>query len=294
MRVAVLGMGRMGQSVAVRLLDGNHEVVVWNRTAGRAGEALKAGAAEASSPAEAAEGTEAVLVSLANDDAVLNVVLGDDGVGPHLGGAVLVDLSTVAPTTSRRLREGWRPPRWSPRRSSGTTAVRSGAATYLVAGDDKVIERLQPVFAALSEKRKHIGADVGAATTAKLSATTCSCRASPPWPRRWPPDRRSAWATICCASCSARTRPCRRPRPSGSMTCSRATTRVGSLPGSAPKTSALPANWPKRAAQPPGRRRHRGPLRRARWPRPRRRRHRSRHRAVAPLTRGTSGGDRAP
>ena len=31
-----------------------------------------------------------------------------------------------------------------------------------------MIERLQPVFAALSEKRKHIGADVGAATTAKL------------------------------------------------------------------------------------------------------------------------------
>jgi len=169
MRVAVLGMGRMGKSVAVRLLDGNHEVVVWNRTAGRAGEALKAGAAEASSPAEAAEGTEAVLVSLANDDAVLNVVLGDDGVGPHLGGAVLVDLSTVAPTTSRRLREGVAPAEMvAAPILGGPTAVRSGAATYLVAGDDKVIERLQPVFAALSEKRKHIGADVGAATTAKL------------------------------------------------------------------------------------------------------------------------------
>ena len=34
-RIAVLGMGRMGQAAALRLLDAGHEVFVWNRTLGR-------------------------------------------------------------------------------------------------------------------------------------------------------------------------------------------------------------------------------------------------------------------
>ena len=36
MRLAVLGMGRMGHALAERLLSGGHEVTVWNRTAHKA------------------------------------------------------------------------------------------------------------------------------------------------------------------------------------------------------------------------------------------------------------------
>ena len=36
MRIAVLGMGRMGRAVAGRLLAGGHEVTVWNRSPGKA------------------------------------------------------------------------------------------------------------------------------------------------------------------------------------------------------------------------------------------------------------------
>ena len=38
MRLAVLGMGRMGHAVAERLLGGDHEVTVWNRTPRKAGD----------------------------------------------------------------------------------------------------------------------------------------------------------------------------------------------------------------------------------------------------------------
>ena len=47
MRLAVLGMGRMGHAVAERLLGGEHEVAVWNRTPGRCDDLLTRGAREA-------------------------------------------------------------------------------------------------------------------------------------------------------------------------------------------------------------------------------------------------------
>jgi 3-hydroxyisobutyrate dehydrogenase len=53
MKTAVLGMGRMGAALAGRLLAGGHEVLVWNRSPGKATDVVKAGAVEAGSLAEA-------------------------------------------------------------------------------------------------------------------------------------------------------------------------------------------------------------------------------------------------
>jgi 3-hydroxyisobutyrate dehydrogenase-like beta-hydroxyacid dehydrogenase len=44
MRLAVLGMGRMGHAVAERLLGGDHEVTVWNRTPHKADDLIAKGA----------------------------------------------------------------------------------------------------------------------------------------------------------------------------------------------------------------------------------------------------------
>ena len=37
MRIAIIGLGRMGHALADRSLEEGHEVGVWNRTPGRAG-----------------------------------------------------------------------------------------------------------------------------------------------------------------------------------------------------------------------------------------------------------------
>ena len=52
MEIAVLGMGHMGRALAGRLLDGGHQVKVWNRSKGRAGEVVSEGAREAASVPE--------------------------------------------------------------------------------------------------------------------------------------------------------------------------------------------------------------------------------------------------
>jgi 3-hydroxyisobutyrate dehydrogenase len=97
-RLAVVGMGKMGHAFAERLLGGGHDVCVWNRTPHKADDLVARGAREAATPARAAAGADATPTSLANDDVVLGTVTGHEGVAAGLGDGVLIDASTVSPT----------------------------------------------------------------------------------------------------------------------------------------------------------------------------------------------------
>lgn len=96
MKVAFLGLGRMGVLMARHVLDAGHELVVWNRTPGRAGDLVAAGASEAASPAEAAEGADAVVLMLFGPDSVREVL-------PQVlrPGLLVVDCTTVGPQAAR-------------------------------------------------------------------------------------------------------------------------------------------------------------------------------------------------
>ena len=106
MRITVLGMGNMGRAFAARAVQTGHQTTVWNRTPGRVADLVASGAIESNTSTEAVAGADAVLVVLADDAAVLDVCLGDDGVlaslEPH---AVFANVSTVSPDTARRLAE---------------------------------------------------------------------------------------------------------------------------------------------------------------------------------------------
>lgn len=103
MRLAVIGMGNMGRAFATRALERGHQVTVWNRSPGRATAVVAEGAVEA--PLESAVGeADVVLLVLSDDEAVLEVCGGDDGILASLGSStVLVNVSTVSPDTVRHL-----------------------------------------------------------------------------------------------------------------------------------------------------------------------------------------------
>ena len=185
MRLAVLGMGRMGHAVAERLLGGDHEITVWNRTPHKADDLVAKGAREASTPAAAAEETEATFTSLADDPAVRTVVTGQDGVAAGLGDGVLIDASTVSPDTTAHLADtvGGRllasPILGSP------TAVVSGDAAYLIGGPRELHDRLAPAYDVLAEagRRVYVGEDATVATTSTVGRTRPTST-SPTWHSR--------------------------------------------------------------------------------------------------------------
>lgn len=168
MQVAVLGMGNMGRALARRVLESGHQVRVWNRTPGRAEEVLEAGAVEADSPGAAAEGADAVLVSLSDDRAVREAVLASDLPG-RLGVGTLVDMSTVSPETSRAEAERVPGRRMVAAPVLGApAAVRSGQAAYVVGGPRAVVDALGPLWSALGDRHRWWSEDPGVATSLKL------------------------------------------------------------------------------------------------------------------------------
>lgn len=170
MRLAVLGMGKMGHAVAERLLGGGHAVTVWNRTPHKADDLVAKGVREAATPAGAAEATEATFASLADDDAVRTVVTGADGVAAGLGDGVLIDASTVSPETTAQINEAVSGRLLASPILGAPAAVVSGEAAYLIGGPREFYDRLRSAYEALAEqgRRRYVGDDAKVATTLKL------------------------------------------------------------------------------------------------------------------------------
>jgi 3-hydroxyisobutyrate dehydrogenase-like beta-hydroxyacid dehydrogenase len=109
MKIAFLGLGKMGTPMARRLLEAGHELTVWNRSPERAGPLVAAGAALAGSAAEAAREAGAVLTMLFDDAANEEVLFGSEdrataGVVDALRpGALHLAFSTISVGLSGRL-----------------------------------------------------------------------------------------------------------------------------------------------------------------------------------------------
>jgi 3-hydroxyisobutyrate dehydrogenase-like beta-hydroxyacid dehydrogenase len=172
MRVALVGTGRMGSAMGIRVADAGHDLMVFNRTRSRCEEvALRTGAQVADTCREAAEFAEVCLVSLADDAAVTATYLADDGLIAGLQpGAVVCDLSTVAPATIRGLT-----PLVAQKGatlidtpvSGSVSVVESGTLTVMVGGDQAALDRARPVLESFAKSIFYLG-DIGAGATMKL------------------------------------------------------------------------------------------------------------------------------
>ena len=79
-KIAFIGLGRMGQGMASRLLAAKHDVTVWNRSSDKAAALVSSGATLAGTPAAAAREADAIFTMLADDAAAERVWRAPDGV----------------------------------------------------------------------------------------------------------------------------------------------------------------------------------------------------------------------
>src|SRR5438876_4181196 len=96
-KVAFIGLGRMGHGMAGRYLDAGFSVAVWNRSKAKAEDLIARGARWAASPADAADGADAVVTMVADDEASRAVWLGKDGAAATMKtGSLAIECSTVS------------------------------------------------------------------------------------------------------------------------------------------------------------------------------------------------------
>jgi 3-hydroxyisobutyrate dehydrogenase-like beta-hydroxyacid dehydrogenase len=172
MRVALIGVGRMGSAMGARVAGAGHDLVVFNRTRQRAEDLAQRVPARVTDTArEAAMSADVCLVSLADDVAVTSTYLDDSGLIAGLqSGAVVCDTSTVAPATVRSLAPlvGQKNATLIDTPVSGSVStVESGTLTVMVGGDSAALDQARPVLDAFAKSIFHLG-DVGAGATMKL------------------------------------------------------------------------------------------------------------------------------
>jgi 3-hydroxyisobutyrate dehydrogenase-like beta-hydroxyacid dehydrogenase len=104
MKVAFIGLGRMGSGMARRILDAGHELRVYDAVAAATAPFGAAGATVAGSLAEVCAGRDVVVTMLVEDAAALDVALGAGGVCDSLPkGAIHMVMGTHGVATIRAL-----------------------------------------------------------------------------------------------------------------------------------------------------------------------------------------------
>jgi len=170
-KVGFIGLGRMGHGMAGRYLDAGFSVAVWNRSKAKAEDLIARGARWALSPADAADGADAVVTMVADDEASRTVWLGKDGAAATMkAGSLAIECSTVshqhALDMARDLRD--RALIYIDCPVTGLPqAAAAGRLTLLVGADAADLASAKPYLAPIGDVIRHFGA-VGTGTVFKL------------------------------------------------------------------------------------------------------------------------------
>jgi len=169
-RVALLGTGKMGSTIASRLAAAGFDLTVWNRTRQRA-EDLGIGRV-ADSPAAAVRAPDVIISSLTGPDAVRAAYRGPWGAVEGLRGQLLIEMSTAGPDVLAELAAAVGPRgRLVDAPILGSPAVvQSGQATILVGGEAADRANAASVLRHLGEVRQ-VG-PLGSAARLKLIANS--------------------------------------------------------------------------------------------------------------------------
>jgi 2-hydroxy-3-oxopropionate reductase len=170
--IGFIGLGRMGLPMARNLLKRGFALVVHNRSRPALDELVGLGAQAAESPAEVARVTTTIITMLPDGPDVDRVLAGENGAFAALQpGTLLIDMSTIAPATTRALAE---------RASSlgatlidapvsgGEIGAINATLSIMVGGPREAFERARPLFEAMGnpERIRYLG-PVGAGQICK-------------------------------------------------------------------------------------------------------------------------------
>src|ERR1700689_4266773 len=174
-RLGFIGLGFLGSRIAQRLVAAGFPMVVHDRDREKAKDLAALGAVVAPSAEALAEDVDVVLSCLPSDAAVEAVYLGRgkllESARP---GTRIVELSTIAPETSRQVHDAaakFDISMLDVAISGSTSAAEAGTLTLFGGGERKVFEAVQPIFAPFASQWFYMGPS-GSGVAMKLVVNT--------------------------------------------------------------------------------------------------------------------------
>lgn len=153
--IGFIGLGRMGQPMARRLVDAGYRLVVADPSAAAREELTRLGATACATPRQMADAADLVLASLPTPAVLRDVALGDDGLVHGRRMRLFVDLSTTGPLVAAEVAKGivaaGRADVLDCPVSGGVAGAAKGTLTLMAAGSPAAVERALPVL-------QHLGA----------------------------------------------------------------------------------------------------------------------------------------
>jgi 3-hydroxyisobutyrate dehydrogenase len=161
-RVGFLGLGIMGSRMAANLARASFPLTVWTHTPGKAERwAAEHRATAAATPAEVARASDIVVSMVVDGAQVSTLLLGEDGVVQAARpGLLCVDMSTIAPSDTRRIGAalGERGMLMLDAPVSGSSPrAEEGSLTIMVGGRQDHLTRARPVLEAMGRLIVHVG-----------------------------------------------------------------------------------------------------------------------------------------
>jgi len=172
MRVGFIGLGNMGVAMAAALIKAGHELTVYNRTPAKAQTLLDQGAHHALTVADACRG-DVVITMLSDDNALENVVFGENGIAAVLpAGAIHISSSTVSVALADKLTAAHaaKGQKFVVAPVFGRPEAAAASRLFIaVAGADDAVDACMPIFNALGQRTFRFGTKPSAAALVKIS-----------------------------------------------------------------------------------------------------------------------------
>lgn len=171
LKLGFVGLGIMGGPMAGHLVNAGHQVFVYTRS--KVPEALASSAAiQCSSPKDVASKADIIFTMVPDTPDVEKVLFGDNGIALGLTkGKIVVDMSSISPIATKEYAKKINAlgcDYLDAPVSGGELGAKNATLSIMVGGDEKVFEKVKPVFELMGKNINLVGGN-GDGQTAKVA-----------------------------------------------------------------------------------------------------------------------------
>ncbi|MGI6162255.1 MAG: 2-hydroxy-3-oxopropionate reductase [Christensenellales bacterium] len=171
-KIGFIGLGIMGKPMSKNLIKAGYDLIVFDLNKAAVEEVASAGAQVGESAKDVAAKSDIIITMLPNSPHVKAVVLGEGGVLEGIKpGAILVDMSSIAPLASKEICEkveAKNAEMLDAPVSGGEPKAIDGSLSIMVGGKAEVFEKVKEMLLVMGATAVYCG-EIGAGNTTKLA-----------------------------------------------------------------------------------------------------------------------------